>query len=99
MQQKGIYAKDELRDADLDDSLFMDGKIVSPSEIGTIGIREHVGKPVSYDWWEVIVFLKDKPEHAVVIESGTRKDCVKYFHDLKRNMERIGVKVNILPRI
>ena len=95
MQQKGILAKDELREADLDDPLFIDEKIVFPKDIETIGIREHVDR----DSWEAVVCLKDKPEHAVMIESGTRKDCVKYFHDPKRNMERIGVKVKILPRI
>lgn len=36
MQQKGIYAEDELREADLDDLLSMHGKIVSPSEIGIL---------------------------------------------------------------
>ena len=92
MQQKGIYANDELRDADLDDQFLIDGKFVSPNDIGTIGIRDRES-----DWWEVVVCLKDNPEHAVMIESGTRKDCVKYFNDLKRNMARIGVKVNILP--
>ena len=90
MQQKGILDRNELRDADLDDLLFIGEKTVSPNEIGTIGMREHINR----NWCEVIVCLKDNPEHAVVIESGTREDCVKYFHDLKRNMERIGVKVN-----
>ena len=94
MQQKGILDRNELRNADLDDPLFIDEKIVFPNDIGTIGIRER-----EWDWWEVVVCLKDNPEHAVVIESGTREDCVKYFDALKRNMKRIGVKVNILPRI